>query len=397
MRVRWSWALLLAGTASLPLGGLTAPCKISSTQPQVQDCAEHLHISGSRNSCSRLGAVIRGAEPAIVPIIPVPRPFVPVIVPPIAPKPFIPKPVTPKPAVPLPLPLKPLQPPQNKPNAGAPCKRAPGDACSNVAPFENAGLEIVRIKGRDTQASLLLTQRTSPLPQDINRADVSSRYERQTRDDAGPPISPDEIYFLSQGSLQVQFSTGRNWFATSTRNQDGLNTNIDNNILESSINRDDRVMVISDSRNKENDLLGAQDRLPWSDMAMYDLKKAFEGQPIGPHDLRYMIRTNIDSGSSAANMQVYIDSAISRVGGDRAEVNTFRSDPDMPGISTDELAGYQLLAGSDHVHQVLPMLKDYPTTMRNIRIESLSVTIPITRDATDEYNIVIKFVQVENP
>lgn len=42
------------------------------------------------------------------------------------------------------------------------------------------------------------------------------------------------------------------------------------------------------------------------------------------------------------------------------------------------------------------MLKDYPITMKNVRIELLSVTTPATRDATDEYNIVIKFTKVEN-
>jgi hypothetical protein len=35
--------------------------------------------------------------------------------------------------------------------------------------------------------------------------------------------------------------------------------------------------------------------------------------------------------------------------------------------------------------------------MKNVRIESLSVTTPATRDATDEYNIVIKLAKVENP
>jgi hypothetical protein len=57
---------------------------------------------------------------------------------------------------------------------------------------------------------------------------------------------------------------------------------------------------------------------------------------------------------------------------------------------------YQLLAGLDHVYQVLLMLKDYPTTIKNVRIKSLSVTTPATKDATDKYSIIIKFAKIEN-
>jgi hypothetical protein len=42
------------------------------------------------------------------------------------------------------------------------------------------------------------------------------------------------------------------------------------------------------------------------------------------------------------------------------------------------------------------MLKDYLITIKNVRIELLSVTTPATKDATDEYSIIIKFAKIEN-
>jgi hypothetical protein len=156
-------------------------------------------------------------------------------------------------------------------------------------------------------------------------------------------------------------------------------------------------MVIVDSRNKENDLAAAKDKALWSDMVMFDLKKAFNSDKIKPDELRYMVRSSIQGGSSAERTQGYIEAAITRTGSDRAKSNTFRSDPEAPGILPDEIAAYQLLAGSDHVHRVLLMLKDYPTTMKNVRVESLSVTTPDTEGADDLYNIVIKFTKVDNP
>lgn len=324
--------------------------------------------------------------------------MVPAIIPvPVAPKPITPKPATPKPVEPAPPPPRSLGPAQPNLGSGLQCKRAPGDACSNIAPYEDADFETVRAKGRDAQAGLLETQRANPLPQDTNRAAVSTKYDRVVVFNKAPPIDSDEIGFLGQDGLQVSFSTERTWIASATRNQAGVNPKMDNNILETYTSTNDRGIVIVDSRNRENDLLAAQDRLPWSDMAMFDLKTAFQEAKEKPDELRYMIRTNIQGGSSAVQTQEYIEGAIVRTAGDGTKVNTFRSDPDAPGVTTNELAAYQLLAGSDHVHRVLLMLKDYPTTMRNVRIESVSVTTPATKDATDEYNIIIKFLKTENP
>jgi len=244
---------------------------------------------------------------------------------------------------------------------------------------------------------LLETQRANPLPQDINRATVSTKYEHVLFDERPSPISPDETGFLGQDGLQLSFSTEKTWVMSTTRNQAGVNPKLDNIILETYTSPKDRGIVIMDSRNKENDYSAPQDKLPWSDMAMFDIKTAFQEAKVKPDELRYMIRGNIDTGSSAEKTAECIEGAIVRTAGDRAKVNTFRSDPNAPGVTTNELAAYQLLAGSDHVHRVLLMLKDYPTTMRNVRIESLGVTTPATKDATDEYNIIIKFVKIENP
>jgi hypothetical protein len=327
----------------------------------------------------------------------VPKPIVPAIIPvPVVPKPITPKPAAPKPVEPVPPAPRPLEPAQPNLGSGLQCKRAPGDACSNVAPYDDAELETVRAKGRDAQASLLETQRANPLPQDINRATVSTKYEHVVAPNSAPPISPDETGFLGQDGLQVSFSTGSTWTISTTRNQAGVNPKMDNNILETYINPKDRGIVIMDSRNKENDLSAPQDKLPWSDMVMFDFRTAFQTAGVNPNELRYMIRSNIDGASSADKTQEYIEGAIVRTAGDRAKVNTFRSDPNASGVTTNELAAYQLLAGSDHVHRVLLMLKDYPTTMKNVRIESLSVTTPATKDATDEYSIIIKFAKIEN-
>jgi hypothetical protein len=130
---------------------------------------------------------------------------------------------------------------------------------------------------------------------------------------------------------------------------------------------------------------------------MFDLKQAFRTAKIKPNELRYIIRSNIDSSSSASKTQGYIEEAIKRIKGDRAGVNTFRSDPAAPSVLPDEVAAYQLLAGSDHVHQVLLMLNDFPSTMKNVRVESLSVTTPATKGADDVYNIVIKFTKLDAP
>ena len=210
-------------------------------------------------------------------------------------------------------------------------------------------------------------------------------------------MDEEEIEFLGQSQLQVSYTSDRVWIQATTRNQAGVNPKLDNIILDTSTSSKDRGIVISDSRNKENDLAAGEDKVPWSDMVMFDLTRAFRDAEMKPSELQYMIRSNIMSGSSASKTQGYIEEAIKRIKGNRSRVNTFRSDPAAPGILPDEVAAYQLLAGSDHVHRVLLMLNDYPSTMKNVRVESLSVTTPATEGAEEVYNIVIKFTKLDAP
>jgi hypothetical protein len=41
------------------------------------------------------------------------------------------------------------------------------------------------------------------------------------------------------------------------------------------------------------------------------------------------------------------------------------------------------------------MLNDFPSTMKNVRVELLSVTTLATEGADDVYNIVIKFTKLD--
>ncbi|CAN9322620.1 unnamed protein product [Alternaria alternata] len=130
---------------------------------------------------------------------------------------------------------------------------------------------------------------------------------------------------------------------------------------------------------------------------MFDLKQAFGEANVKLNELQYIIQSNIQAGSSASKTQGYIEEAIKQINSDRSRVSTFQSDPAAPGILPDEVAGYQLLAGSDHVHRVLLMLNDYPSTIKNVRVESLSVTTPATVGADEAYNIIIKFTKLNTP
>lgn len=166
-------------------------------------------------------------------------------------------------------------------------------------------------------------------------------------------------------------------------------------------------MIITDSRNIVNDELlknAPDDRsfprgssLPWSDMMMHNWKMATSGTKVKPNQLKYMIRNNIMKGPGAEETKVMITAAIKRTNGDPKRVSTFQGEPEPSGITGEELAAYQNLAGSTHAHRVIKMLTDYPETMKNVRIESFSVTTQETEGAEGEYNIVIKFTQVEEP
>ncbi|KAF2855907.1 hypothetical protein T440DRAFT_463255 [Plenodomus tracheiphilus IPT5] len=413
MRISILQTLLLGATVSLPLETIAAPCKRSITR--IFDHYILTQIIGKETSQS-LHA--READPGF-PFIPIPfpKPIIPPFVPkpitpispvivPVPPKPVVPappKPVEPAPPKPVePAPPKPITPPPPKPVDPAPpkpqdpilqCKRAPGDACdSESLKFAKEDDEKIRVKGRDSQAALIQKQRSND-PRDVNRPSVSSNYDHQVYDDAPAPISEADCAFLREAPIDVPYSTTEKWRLSTIRNKDNQNPAMENIILQTYERKEDRAIVIFDSRNREKDLAPEQDRLRWSDMVMYNLKNSFDD----PSDLRYMVRNTIDQGESAAKTQALIETAIMRTKGDRTKVNVIRSDPKAPGITENELSAYQLVAGSDHCDRVLKMLTDFPETMRNVRIESLSVSTSDTAKAGDEYSIVIKFIKVAEP
>lgn len=395
MRIHWSKTVLLAITVSLPYGGLTAPCKQKTPSPRGL-YKVYSHTLGTNRKCSGQVLEIREAQP-IIPIIPIPKPVLPPIIPkPIAPKPVEPAPVPPRPHEPAP-PPKPIEPAPPTSGSGIQCKRAPGDACPNIARFEDANLEALRVKGRDAQAALVVAQRAKPV-KDVDKASVSDNYAYEDYENVELNLGEDEMQWLTHGGAQAPFSGTRNgWTKTTIRNKDGQNEKLDNIILDTYQGKEDRAMVIADSRNRENDKAPPEDKLRWTDMAMFSWKKFCEDKGIQPREVRYWLRNNIQGGDSAIETQTAIDGAITRTKGDPGQINTFRSDPDAPGITTDELAAFQLIAGTAHGHRVLLMLKDFPETMKNVRIESFSVTTRDTEAADEEYNILIKFGLIDNP
>jgi hypothetical protein len=292
------------------------------------------------------------------------------------------------------------------------CKRAAGGSCKNVeVPKYNEQTEAklfnAQKKGDEASDDLVEAQKVRPL-KDVARASVDSRYDVEG-DDAAGPIGAAEREYLNEDGLSVNYDVGpKAWRHTTIRNkeQDRLTQKTDNIILETYENPKDGTMIINDSRNKDNDdlLEGPDDgsfpkgrSLPWSDMVMHNWKTAATKAGLKPNSLKYMIRNGVGKGSSAKETQELIHAAITRVKGDVKKVNTFRGDPEIPGITGEELAAYQTIAGSTHAHRVIKMLTDYPETMQNVRIESFSVTTSETEASDSEYNIVIKFTTVEDP
>ncbi|USP75888.1 hypothetical protein yc1106_03162 [Curvularia clavata] len=365
-------------------------------EPTLKTCSKHAAGSLTLDVSYYTTRFTLELGPAIPPIFPIPKPVVPVINPfPITPKPITPKPITPKPVSPKPISPKPAEPAQ-PPGSALQCKRAPGDPCTNVATFGTPELEGIRNKGRIVQADLLVTQRANPPAQDVDRADLARQYTHDHTDRQALPLPTDETGFLTANNPPVPHSLQNDWYSYTTTNLQGSGGKLPQPILRTHMNPKDRVMIVAESFNGEHDLLKSG-KMRWSDMAMYDLKEAFKTGGVNPDELKYMVRHNIEGGGSASNTRNYIEKAIEITQGDRANVNTFRSDPYAPGITPQELAAYQLLAGSDHVHRVLLMLKDYPATMKNVRVESLRVYTPDTPGTDDGYHIVIMFTRVDNP
>lgn len=249
------------------------------------------------------------------------------------------------------------------------------------------------------ETDLIAAQKATPL-RDFDRGpkSVDNSYETQLDKGQNGPIDPDEVEFLQK--VEIPY-VHEDWIRTVVKNKPGVNPKGDNNILVTSQDSKNGGIIIHDSRNKENDLLPKEDKLPWSDMVMNNWKKSClgtkEDDSVSPDSLKFLIQDDIATGASALNTRRFIEAAIERKNGNPEQVNVFRSDPNAPGMTAGEMAGCQLLAGSDHVHRVNWMLKDYPATMKNIRIESLHVTTYHTVGAENTWFIVIKFMKVAEP
>ena len=377
-------------------------------------------MSGADGKCSRRALAVRDANPEI-PIIPpepvVPKPVVPVAPKPIAPgapeapghmpeinpnppKPQEPAPQPPKPQEPAPQPPKPQPAPQPKPGEPAPvCKRSPGGDCSDVkvTPFQDKYIDGIRGKGADSQAALEKAQKADPL-KDVERDPVSKNYQGQGKDDEAPYIYDGEAkdFWLNKQFPEIEYSENVDWRTSTIRNQGvDISGHTDNVILSTYERPQVGTMIIADSKNAEKDALkGKPEQLRWSDMVMNNWVKASKDEGNeNPDKLKYMIRNNIQDGDSAQQTQTAINAAILRTKGDGTAMQTFRSDPKKAG--DDELAAYQLIAGTAHGDRVLKMLADYPKTMKNVRIESFSVFTPKTQPGPGEYAIVIKFYKVD--
>jgi hypothetical protein len=396
MRINQLQILLLAALVGVPQAVFGAPCTF-----QISYCLRlknDLHNLGPDGACSTKSLVLRKADPGI-PIIPKP----------VVPKPIVPKPIVPQPVVPKPKPEPGPQAP------GLTCKRAAGSVCTGIPAFSTKNLDIDRAivervdgfknNGVVRQEALVAAQRAQS-PTDINMParDVANTYEVQ-KDATVAPLSGDEIdWFTAEGLNVPGFHPDSTWVRSQTKPkaENIPEGRLDNGILSTVSNPKDRVMVIEDSRGKENDLLPGkpgQDKPSWSDMAMHDWRSACTSADpaVSPDTLQYVVRSNLLDGSSAIDTRNVIDTAISRTSNNPGKVNTFRSDPSAPGITDDEIAGYQALAGTSHGAGVLRMLEDYPETMKNMRIESFSVTTLDTVASDGAYNVLVRLTKVETP
>lgn len=362
---------------------------------------------GVDGKCSARALQARDARPAVIlpkPVVPKPEPIIPV-----GPKPGVPVtpgspghmpeilPNQPKPVEPIPQP-KPVDPaPQPLPGNPAPvCKRTPAGNCQ-VTKFQEKYIEDIRAKGEGSQADLESKQNV-PNPVDVQRDPVSTNYQGQGVDEDIPYtyFGQADDFWLNKQFSDIRYTDDVEWRTSTIRNK-GADTSgenaADNSILTTHERPEQHTMIIADSQNAEKDLLrGQPGMLRWSDMVMnnwVEASKAVKSGAMNPNELRYMIQNNIRDGESAQQAQIAINAAIIRNKGDGTTMQTYRSDPKLAG--DDELAAYQLIAGTAHGDRVLKMLGDYPQTMKNVRIESFSVFTPKTVPGPGEYAIMIKF------
>jgi hypothetical protein len=384
MRIGRFQLLLLATSASIPQAVLAAPCKFEI----LPVCSSYngLHAPGPDRACFNKNLAIRNADPGIIPILPKP----------IVPKPIIPKPIIPRPIVPAPKPVD--------ASPGLTCKRGAGEVCSNIPDFGDELVDGLKKKGITRQEDLIKAQKAET-PSDVNTPvrDVASKYDvnTQERGVGSVPVSDSETTWLGQDGLAV-VKRSDTWTQTRIKNkpEDKPRQGLEDLILKTQSDPHQGTMVILNSEGKRNDVLPGEpgvEKPSWSDMAMYSWRSTCAGANVNPDSLQYIFRNSIEKGDSATNTKKVIDAAIERTGGDRGKSNTFRGDPSANGITNDEIAGYQALAGTAHGAGVLRMLQDYPETMKNMRIGSFRVATDDTAGAGEEYHILIELVKVATP
>jgi hypothetical protein len=191
----------------------------------------------------------------------------------------------------------------------------------------------------------------------------------------------------------IEFATGHTWIRTGIRDPVNINDKPEGDVLDTFASMKDRALVIRDSRNIENDK-ATKNRLQWSDLTMASWKRAC-GTEAQPDTLKYIFRENIAGGTSAQRTQALIDAAVAKAEMDPVKVNVIRSGM-VSGPLPAEITAFEILSGADHVNRVHRVMQDYPSTMKNLRIESLTMTTSCTTVADNEYNILITLAKNPN-
>jgi len=196
-------------------------------------------------------------------------------------------------------------------------------------------------------------------------------------------------YEGSKGDFLTQFGINgkKDWTGSTITNPDTPFKEI----LTTFEDKGQKTMIIKDSKNRDNDMYRTPDGEPndprmlrWSEMVM-DNWRQVASDAVG--DLKFMVRDNIGTTET----QDAINAAITRVTaggkGDANAMQTFRRTAEG-----DELAGYQLIAGTVHGERVLKMLKDYHGELGNLKIDAFHVFRPgTTGGPSGQYSIVIEF------
>ncbi|KAF2004677.1 hypothetical protein P154DRAFT_571887 [Amniculicola lignicola CBS 123094] len=377
MRFSTSNAILLAALIGAPLQALPLPCP--------------------DGHCLKQTLSLRDPSPGIPfikppkPIVPVPRPFNQ-----IQPgKPYKRPPVLePKPGKPAQ--QKPESPPVPKCKRTGECSvsEPPAAPAPPASGFDDAS-EAVRARGQQSQQTLDDTHRTSPPRPDAQREPISKSYDIE--DDFNPPYTQDEdAIFLEQLIPNFKYNSFDDWRQTLVSNK-GAKKNAKEDekpyldMLETYDLAEIRTMVIAQSKNKELKAVEGDPPLRWSDMVMEIWRTAATKANINPSELRFMVRDNIRTQNRATEKA--IDDSIAKVTangrGDPKAMQTYRRDS-----TGDELAAYQLIAGTPHGDRVLRMLGDFHTELRNLNIQAFHVFRPTTINGprqSKEYAIVIQF------